>query len=111
MCFIVYGINTADGVPDPENLTLAIVLAVVVLATGIFAWYEECKSDAVLAGFMSLAPSTCDVKRDGVFKTVPAENLVIGDIVRLQFGKKIPADVIVLESAGVKVDNSSLVSK
>lgn len=104
LCFIVYGIK-------PENeadLTLGIVLAAVVLLTGIFSYYQEAKSDAVLAGFMALAPSTCDVLRDGAYNSIPAEQLVIGDVVRLQFGKKVPADIIVLESAGVKVDNSSL---
>ena len=57
---------------------------------------------------MKLSPSTCDVLRDGKFETIAAENLVKGDIIRLQFGKKVPADVIVLENTGLKVDNSSL---
>ena len=108
LSFAVYGVNEADGISNPENLTLGIVLMIVVIGTGLFAWYEECKSDAVLAGFLALAPSTCDVMRDGNYKNIHAEELCIGDIVRLQFGKKIPADVIVIESSGLKVDNSSL---
>lgn len=103
LCFAVYGL---DG--SVENLTLGIVLASVVLLTGLFSWYQEAKSDAVLDGFLKLAPSTCDVLRDGKFMNVPAEELVLGDIVRLENGRKIPADVIVLKSEGVKVDNSSL---
>jgi sodium/potassium-transporting ATPase subunit alpha len=103
LCFIVYGIDASV-----ENLTLGIVLAAVVLLTGTFSWYQEAKSDAVLDGFMKLAPSTCDVLRDGKFHNVDASEICIGDVVRLQFGKKIPADVIILESTGIKVDNSSL---
>jgi len=103
LCFIVYGLDASV-----ENLTLGIVLAAVVLLTGLFSWYQEAKSDAVLDGFLKLAPSTCDVLRDGSFVNVDAAELCKGDIVRLQFGKKIPADVIILKSEGIKVDNSSL---
>lgn len=103
LCFIVYGL---DG--SVENLTLGIVLAAVVTLTGIFSYYQEAKSDAVLAGFMKLAPTTCDVFRDSKFTNIPAEELVKGDVVRLQAGRKVPADVIMLENTGVKVDNSSL---
>ncbi len=103
LCFIVYGM---DG--SVENLTLGVILAAVVTLTGIFSYYQELKSDAVLEGFMKLSPSTCDVFRDGKFVNIPAENLVKGDIIRLQFGRKVPADVIVLENTGIKVDNSSL---
>lgn len=39
---------------------------------------------------------------------MPAENLVVGDVVVIEFGKKIPADIRILESNGMKVDNSSL---
>lgn len=103
LCFIVYGI---DG--NVSDLTLAVVLAVVVLSTGIFSWYQEMKADSVLAGFLKLSPSTADTLRDGSYVEINAQDLVIGDVVRLQFGKKVPADVVILESAGCKVDNSSL---
>ena len=56
LCFIVYGID--QSIPD---LTLGIVLCVVVTATGIFSYYQEVKSDNVLAGFMKLTPAMCTV--------------------------------------------------
>ncbi len=103
MCFSVYGINGSVA-----DLTLGIVLAVVVSATGVFSYYQELKSDNVLEALLLMAPSTCYVKRDGEWITVNAEVLVKGDVVKLENGKKVPADVIILESFGVKVDNSSL---
>jgi sodium/potassium-transporting ATPase subunit alpha len=39
---------------------------------------------------------------------VNADRVVIGDIIRIQGGKKVAADCIILESTGIKVDNSSL---
>jgi sodium/potassium-transporting ATPase subunit alpha len=103
MCFAVYGVHGAVA-----DLTLGIVLAVVVTATGIFSYYQEVKSDNVLASLLEMAPDTCYVKRDGEWKHTNATVLVKGDVVKLENGKKVPADVIVLMSHGVKVDNSSL---
>jgi magnesium-transporting ATPase (P-type) len=63
LCLIVYGI---DG--SIENLTLGIVLAVVVVITGLFSFYQELKSEKVLEGFLKLTPTTCEVLRDGSFR-------------------------------------------
>jgi len=41
-------------------------------------------------------------------RSVLASNIAVGDVIRLKGGMKVAADCIVLESAGVKVDNSSL---
>ena len=103
MCGVVYGI---DG--SVENLTLCITLAVVVSATGTFSYYQELKSDNVLEQLLALAPSTCYVKRDNEWHQVNARELVKGDIIKIENGKKVPADVIILISQGIKVDNSSL---
>ncbi len=62
LCFIVYAIDASI-----ENLTLGIVLAAVVTLTGIFSFYQELKSEKVLAGFMKLTPTTCEVLRDGKY--------------------------------------------
>ena len=62
LCFIVYGI---DG--SVENLTLGTVLAVVVVMTGLFSFYQELKSEKVLEGFLKMTPTTCEVLRDGKF--------------------------------------------
>ena len=103
MCFTVYGL---DG--TIENLTLGITLAVVVSATGAFSYYQELKSDNVLEALLKLAPSECYVRRDDDWCKINAELLVKGDIVKIQNGQKVPADVIILHSEGIKVDNSSL---
>lgn len=60
LCFIVYGL---DG--SVENLTLGIVLAVVVVMTGTFSFYQDMQAEKVLAGFSKLTPTLCDVIREG----------------------------------------------
>jgi sodium/potassium-transporting ATPase subunit alpha len=48
------------------------------------------------------------VLRDGHLSTILAEDLVKGDVIRVQSGDRIPADMVVIISNGMKVDNSSL---
>jgi sodium/potassium-transporting ATPase subunit alpha len=66
LCFIVYGID--GGV---ENLTLGIVLAAVVIITGVFSFYQEFKSDSIMSGFLKLAATECEVLREGKYRLLP----------------------------------------
>uniref|UniRef100_A0A9L0I543 Sodium/potassium-transporting ATPase subunit alpha n=1 Tax=Equus asinus TaxID=9793 RepID=A0A9L0I543_EQUAS len=87
---------------------LGCVLALVVILTGIFAYYQEAKSTNIMASFSKMIPQQALVIRDSEKKTVPAEQLVVGDIVEIKGGDKIPADIRLLSTQGCKVDNSSL---
>jgi len=106
LCFIVSTIR-----PDePEHLTLGIVLAAVVTLTGIYAFYEDMKAEAVLEGFMKMVPKSCMVLRDGNWQEIAAEDVVPGDILKLngKNGENVAADTYVVEAQGLKVDHSSL---
>lgn len=61
-----------------------------------------------MEAFKNFIPPESLVIRDGIQKKISAIDLVPGDIVLIQFGKRIPADMRVLESTEMKVDNSSL---
>jgi magnesium-transporting ATPase (P-type) len=65
LCFVVYAID--GGV---ENLTLGVVLAAVVVITGVFSFYQEFKSDGIMAGFLKLAATECDVFRESKYRYV-----------------------------------------
>lgn len=104
LCFIVSTIR-----PDePEHLTLGITLAVVVSLTGVYAFSEDMKAEAVLEGFLKMVPAKCTVLRDGHWVEINAEMCVIGDVLKVENGFNVAADCVILESQGVKVDNSSL---
>ena len=103
LSFIVYAINS-----DGENMTLGIVLTAVVVITGIFSFYQEFKSDSVMAGFMKLSETETEVFRDGKYIQINANEIVKGDVVKIEKGFKVAADMVVIESNGIKVDNSSL---
>lgn len=109
LCFIAYGIESATMTyPNPDNLYLGIVLAAVVFITGCFSYFQRAKSERIMESFKNLIPAYALVIRNGQKMTVLAETLVIGDLVELKGGDRIPADLRVVESKGMKVDNSSL---
>lgn len=109
LCFLAYSIeciNSEDPVED--NLYLGIVLATVVIVTGVFQYYQESKSDAIMESFKNLVPQQALVFRNGEKATVSARELALGDIVEVKGGDRIPADLRIISSSSMKVDNSSL---
>lgn len=58
--------------------------------------------------FKNLIPKTCTVVRAGQKLTSPVEELVVGDLVEIKGGDQVPADIRIVASHGLKVDNSSL---
>ncbi|XP_026513695.1 potassium-transporting ATPase alpha chain 2 isoform X2 [Terrapene carolina triunguis] len=109
LCWIAFGIQLAQGVASAfDNLYLGVVLALVVILTGIFAYYQEAKSTNIMASFSKMIPQQALVIRDGEKKEVTAEQLVVGDMVEIKGGDRIPADIRLIFSQGCKVDNSSL---
>jgi sodium/potassium-transporting ATPase subunit alpha len=109
LCFVAYTIQalTLEEPPD-DNLYLGIVLTTVVVITGVFSYYQEAKSSSIMESFANLVPQYALAYRDGDKVTIKAEELVVGDIVEIKFGDRVPADVRVLEARSFKVDNSSL---
>eukprot|EP01113_Clastostelium_recurvatum_P023603 TRINITY_DN2814_c0_g2_i2.p1 TRINITY_DN2814_c0_g2~~TRINITY_DN2814_c0_g2_i2.p1 ORF type:complete len:882 (+),score=222.79 TRINITY_DN2814_c0_g2_i2:1433-4078(+) len=70
---------------------------------------QESKSASIMDGFASMTPQMCLVLRDGAdLSEIPAADLVVGDIVYVRPGDKVPADIRILASQNFRVDNSSL---
>ncbi|CAN0260926.1 unnamed protein product, partial [Phaeothamnion confervicola] len=65
-------------------------------------FYNAQKSAGALKGFMNLTPPRTTVVRDGKAAVVDASTLVLGDIVRLNAGDKVPADVRVIACDAMK---------
>ncbi|MGH0138731.1 UNVERIFIED_CONTAM: hypothetical protein FKN15_037131 [Acipenser sinensis] len=109
LCFFAYGIQAAvDDEPVADNLYLGIVLAAVVIITGCFSYYQEAKSSKIMESFKNMVPQQALVIRDGEKNSINAEEVVIGDLVEVKGGDRIPADLRIISANGCKVDNSSL---
>jgi sodium/potassium-transporting ATPase subunit alpha len=88
-------------------LYLGVVLAAVVIVTGIFSYYQESKSSKIMESFKNMVPQFAIVIREGEKFTLKAEDLVIGDVVEVKFGDRIPADLRIIESRGFKVSDAN----
>ncbi|KAJ1935331.1 hypothetical protein FBU59_005420, partial [Linderina macrospora] len=85
----------------------AILIAVAFL-NALVEWYQQRKSENTLAALLQMIPAKTHVIRNGKLGSIPAIELVVGDIVYLRMGDKIPADCYVFSGSDLKVDNSSL---
>jgi len=128
------GANTVDDVaphplkralsklwaPVPWMLETAIVLQLILgdrieaLAIGFLllfnaglGFFQEGRAQATLEALRSRLAITASVRRDGLWKTLPASELVQGDLVKLSLGAVVPGDVRILEGA-VLVDQAML---
>ncbi|KAF0988455.1 hypothetical protein HZS_5193, partial [Henneguya salminicola] len=109
LCFIAYLISYfSDPTASQDNLWLGIFLVLVVLISGVFSYYQESKSSRIMDSFKKLVPQESIIIRDGKKLNIRADQIVVGDIVIIQGGDLIPADLRVIESKSFKVDNSSL---
>lgn len=91
-----------------ENLYLGIILYLVVVLTSMFTYYQEFKSEKTMEKFKNFLPPKTHVIRDGTTAEINATDLVVGDIVQIRLGDKVPADFRVIENQNLKVDNSPL---
>lgn len=85
----------------------SVILAVVVI-NGIFGFIQEGKAEQALASIRSMLRVHTHVLRDRVRQQVDAEELVPGDIVLLESGDRVPADLRLIESINLGVQESAL---
>jgi len=104
MSFIGYGLDRSA----PDNLYLGVVLTIVVVVTALFTFFQEFKSEKTMEKFANFLPPKSVVRRGGSSSQVDAASLVVGDVIEVKLGDKIPADIRLVENAKLKVDNSSL---
>uniref|UniRef100_A0A914CYT8 Na(+)/K(+)-exchanging ATPase n=1 Tax=Acrobeloides nanus TaxID=290746 RepID=A0A914CYT8_9BILA len=109
LCYVAYSVDyfTLEH-STKDNLYLGIVLMTVVIITGCFQYYQESKSSKIMESFKNMVPTFALAIRDGEKVQLPTEKLVVGDIVEVKGGDRIPADLRVIKAYGFKVDNSSL---
>jgi H+-transporting ATPase len=85
----------------------AIILTMLLVNAGVGWWQESKADDAIQALKQRLAPSA-RVLRDGSWSTVPAVELVAGDVVSLRLGNITPADVVLAVGDYLSADESAL---
>lgn len=90
-----------------EGADALIILAVVIL-NAVFGVFQEAKAEEAIASLQKMSAPNANVRRDGQVMTIPAAQIVIGDIVLLEAGDVVPADMRLIESASLQVEESAL---
>ncbi len=95
-------------VPGVDLPQLGVAILAVVFVNGLFAFFQEYKSDRALEMLQQMMAQKCRVIRGGQASEVDASMLVPGDLIVLAEGDLVPADARLLEAFEVEVDSSSL---
>lgn len=85
----------------------ALIIALVILINAIIGLVQESKAEKALESLKQLSTPKAIVKRDGELKEINSEDLVLGDIVIIDAGRYIPADLRLIESANLKIEESA----
>ncbi len=96
------------GVSQGEGITDTIIILIVVLANAIIGIAQESKAEKSLEALQKLTDHASKVIRNGHLEVIPAKELVPGDIVTLDTGDYIPADLRVFEAVNLKAQEASL---
>ncbi|MDH7510639.1 MAG: HAD-IC family P-type ATPase [Methanolinea sp.] len=86
----------------------AAFIFLVVCINAAIGTVQEWKAEQSAQKLQNLLRVTARVRRDGSWQNVPAEDLVIGDVVLLESGMKVPADMRLLHASNLSIDESLL---
>jgi len=84
------------------------LIVLIVMLNAVMGVYQEGKAEKALDALKNMAAPHARVIRDGEEKIIDASELVPGDIIRLEAGDFVPADARLLQSAGLKSEESAL---
>ena len=85
----------------------AVFIFGVLLLNATIGSFQELKADASARALRSLVPHTARVRRGGVTRDVASEDIVPGDIVELESGMSVTADMRLIEATALEVDEST----
>ena len=85
----------------------AIIILIVIFVNAIIGVIQESKAEKALEALKSMSTPKALVRRDGNVIEIPSEEVVIGDIIIIDAGRYIPADLRLIESANLKIEESA----
>lgn len=101
-------ISGVVGVAEGEGITDTIIILIVVVVNAIIGVAQEAKAEKSLEALQKLSGHEAKVIRNGNMQVIPARELVVGDIVVLDTGDYVPADLRIFEAVNLKSQESSL---
>jgi Ca2+-transporting ATPase len=91
-----------------KQWSTAIVLFLLSLLNAVGGLRQEGKAESAMNALKSMMKATARVRRDGVEAEIPAEQLVVGDVVLIAAGDEVAADGRIVSSSSLQIDESAL---
>jgi Ca2+-transporting ATPase len=101
-------VSAAVSLHQQEFPKDAIAILVIVVLNGLLGYLQESKAQQALLALRDMAQPMVQVRRDGQWQRVGSEELVPGDVIRLEAGDRVPADARLLEAADLGVREAAL---
>ncbi|ALX47412.1 cation-translocating P-type ATPase [Lentibacillus amyloliquefaciens] len=86
----------------------AIAIMIIVLVNGFLGYFQEQKAENSLAKLKEMSAPQASVLREGEWRKIPSQEVAVGDVVRLNSGDRIPADVRIIKSNSLETEESAL---
>ena len=106
LILLLLGAAIVSGALGEAADTIAIL--VIVSLNAVIGVVQEYRAERAMAALREMAAETATVRRDGRVIEVPAAELTIGDVVLLDAGRVVPADLRLIESAGLRAAEAAL---
>lgn len=91
-----------------RNITTCLLIVGMLLLSGIVRFTQELRAKQATDHLFSLIHTTVQTRRDGQWQELPCEELVVGDLVRIQAGERVPADLRLTTAKDLFVSQSVL---
>ncbi|MFJ9086255.1 cation-translocating P-type ATPase [Streptomyces sp. NPDC102384] len=104
---IILVVSAAVSLAIQEWGTAVVLLALSVL-NAVIGLRQEGKADSAMNALKAMTKATARVRRDGREAQIPAEDVVVGDVVLLAAGDEVPADGRIVSATALQIDESAL---
>lgn len=103
-CFLIFILDTSRT----KELAMAVIIFIVLVIMCVISYLEELKILKQIAGFQSVIPIECTAVRSGRKIRINAAELIIGDLVWIKTGDRVPADLRLIYTEDLQVETSWL---
>ncbi|MEG0553321.1 MAG: cation-transporting P-type ATPase, partial [Carnobacterium sp.] len=90
------------------DITDSIIILVVVVLNAVLGVFQEAKAEEAINALREMSSPEARVKRDGKVVSLKSDQLVLGDVVLLEAGDIVPADLRLIEVASLQIEESGL---
>ncbi|GAF40813.1 cation transport ATPase [Agrilactobacillus composti DSM 18527 = JCM 14202] len=106
---IIYILVAAAGLTAAMgHLTDTAIIGLVIIINALVGYYQEANASDALEKIKNLLAPMATVYRDGIRQDVPSEALVLGDLVYLEAGDNVPADLRLVSADNLRLQESAL---